>query len=164
MKTIHLETELPTSADRVWRAMCHPASSSYVIRGLIGVPALAGRTVPFREGECGTGWLLLFHLIPLPRHTIYLASLDQNARTLRSREHGGVLRAWKHTLHVEPTGDQLCRYSDTVEIDARPLTGIIAALAIWIFRYRQRRWHKLVRNHLLPGGPRYAAAPRQEPA
>jgi hypothetical protein len=56
------------------------------------------------------------------------------------------------------------RDSDSVEIDAGPLTGIIAALAIWIFRYRQRRWHKLVRNHLLPGGPRYAADPQQEPA
>ena len=55
MQTIHLETELPASADRVWQAMCHPASFTYVTRGLIGVPALAGRTEPFREGETGTG-------------------------------------------------------------------------------------------------------------
>jgi hypothetical protein len=162
VKTIHLETELPTSADRVWQAMCHPASFTYVTRGLFGVPALAGRTEPFREGECGTGWLLLSHLLPLHRHTIHLASLDARAMTLRSHEHGGVLRAWNHTLHVEPAGDQRCRYSDTVAIDAGPLTGIIAALAMWIFRYRQRRWHRLVRNHLLPGGPRYAASPQRE--
>ena len=161
-KTIRLETELPTSADKVWRAMCHPASFTYVTRGLIGVPALAGRTEPFREGECGTGWLLLFHVIPLSRHTIHLTGLDQATRTLRSREHGGLLRGWNHMMHVEPTGDQRCSYSDTVEIDAGPLTGIVAALAVWIFRYRQRRWHKLVSHHLLPGGPRYAASPHQE--
>jgi hypothetical protein len=70
VQTIHLETELPASADKVWQAMCHPASFTYITRGLIGVPALAGRTEPFREGETGTGWLLLFHLIPLHRHTI----------------------------------------------------------------------------------------------
>jgi hypothetical protein len=29
---------------------------------------------------------------------------------------------------------------------------------IRIFRYRQRRWHKLVRNQLLPSGPRYGTA------
>jgi len=120
VQTIHLETELPASADRVWQAMCDPASFTYVTRGLIGVPALAGRTEPFREGETGTGWLLLFHLIPLHRHS--------------------------------------CRYSDTIEIDAGPLTGTVAAVARQIFRYRQRRWHRLVRNHLMPSGPRYAAA------
>jgi hypothetical protein len=157
VKTIHLETELPTSADKVWHAMCHPASFTYVTRGLIGVPALAGRTESFRQGECGTGWLLLFHLIPLSRHTIRLASLDQGARTLCSREHGGILLTWNHTLHVEPAGQQQCRYSDTIDIDAGPLTAITAALALQIFRYRQRRWHKLVRNHLMPTGPRYAA-------
>lgn len=162
MQTIYLETELPASADKVWHAMCHPASFTYVTRGLIGTPALAGRTEPFREGESGTGWLLLFDLIPVSRHTIYLASLDEPARTPRSREHGGVLRTWNHTLHAESAGDQRCRYSDIVDIDAGPLTGTIAALAIWIFRYRQRRWHKLVRNHLRPGGPRYATKARPE--
>ena len=55
MQTIYLETELPASADKVWHAMCHPASFTYVTRGLIGIPALAGRTEPFREGESGTG-------------------------------------------------------------------------------------------------------------
>jgi hypothetical protein len=159
VRTIHLETELPTNADKVWHAMCHPASFTYVTRGLIGVPALAGRTEPFRQGESGTGWLLLFHLIPLSRHTIHLASLDQATRTLRSREHGGILRAWNHQLRVQPAGYQRCRYSDTVEIDASALTGAVAAIAKWIYRYRQRRWHKLVRNHLMPGGPRYAITP-----
>jgi hypothetical protein len=109
------------------------ASFTYVTRGLIGILALAGRTEPFREGESGTGWLLLlFHL--------------------------------NHTLHAEPAGDQRCRYSDTVDIDAGPLTGFIATLAIWVFQYRQRRWHKLVRNHLRPSGPRYATKARSEPA
>ena len=89
---------------------------------------------------------------------------DEPARTLRSREHGGVLRTWNHTLHAEPAGDQRCRYSDTVDIDAGPLTGFIATLAIWVFQYRQRRWHKLVRNHLRPSGPRYATKARSEPA
>jgi hypothetical protein len=162
VQVIHLETELPTSADKVWQAMCHPASFTYVTRGLIGVPALAGRTEPFREGESGAGWLLLFHLIPLSRHTIHLASLDPATKTLRSREHGGILRAWNHQLHVEPAGDQRCRYSDTIEIDAGTLTGIVAAAARQIFCYRQRRWHKLVRNHLMPSGPRYAI--RAQPA
>lgn len=156
MKTIHIETELPTSADRVWRAMQHPASFTYVCRGLIGVPALAGRTEPMCQGETGRGWLLLFHIIPLSHHTIHLAEVDPETRTLRSREHGGVMRTWNHTLHVEPVDDRTCRYSDTVEIDAGLLTVVVAAFGVLIYGYRQRRWHKLVQKHLLPEGPLYA--------
>lgn len=159
MRTIHLETELPTDAERVWRALQHPASFTYVCRGLFGVPALAGRTEPMREGECGTGWLLLFHVVPFSRHTIHLVEVDEATRTMRSREHGGILRAWNHTLHVEPLTDGSCRYRDTVEIDAGAATPLVAGVARLIFRYRQRRWHRLVRLHLLPGGPRYARAP-----
>jgi hypothetical protein len=156
VKTIHLETELPTDAERVWRAMQHPASFSYVCRGLIGVPALAGRTEPMREGELGTGWLLLFHIIPLSHHTIHLVDVDAGARTLRSHENGGMLRTWNHTLHVEPLSERTCRYSDTVDIDAGVFTPVVAVASKWIYRYRQRRWHKLVRKHLLPEGPRYS--------
>lgn len=158
MRTIHLETELPTTADAVWQAMQHAGSFLYVVRGLFGLPALTGRTTPFREGEQGSGWILAFHLIPAWRHTIQLVELDDDTRTMRSREHGGVLRSWRHTLHVEPTGEQSCVYSDTIEVDAGPLTGLVARMTVGIFRYRQRRWHRLVGKHLLPGGSRYSAA------
>jgi hypothetical protein len=155
-RTIHVETELPTDADRIWSAMQHPASFLYVTRGLFGMPALTGRTDPVRAGESGTGWLFAFHFIPAYRHTIEIAEVDDNTRTIRSHEHGGVLTRWDHVLHVEPVEVHRCRYSDTVTIDAGPLTPVVALIAVGIYRYRQRRWHRLVRKHLLPGGPSYA--------
>jgi hypothetical protein len=56
---------------------------------------------------------------------------------------------------VQSLGDGRCRYSDSIDIDAGPLTGLAARGATAIFRYRQRRWHKLVDKHLLPEGPAY---------
>lgn len=156
MRTIRVETELPTNADKVWRALQHPASFSYVTRGLIGLPALTGRTEPLHTGESGSGWLLLFHVIPLWRHTIQLVDVDAATRTLRSREHGGIVKRWNHTLHVEPVDEERCRYSDTVEIDAGHLTRVVAASGVVLYRYRHRRWRKLVRKHLLPVGPRFS--------
>lgn len=158
MKTITVASELPTDVERVWQAMQHPATLSYVTRGLFGLPALAGRSEPFRAGESGAAWLLLFHLIPLHRHHIELTELDPATRTMRSREHGGVIRAWNHTLHAEEVDAGRCRYSDTVEIDAGRLTGLVAGVAKLLYRYRHRRWRKLVDKHLLPTGPRYAAS------
>lgn len=156
MRTVHIETELPTDAEQVWAAMQHPTSFTYVCRGVLGMPALVGRTAAMREGESGTGWLLLFHLIPLMRYTIHLVEIDPATKTLRSQEHGGMLRSWNHTLHVEAVSTRTCRYSDTVDIDAGALTPVVARLATLLYRYRQRRWHKLVHKHLLPEGPAYA--------
>lgn len=156
-QTIRVETELPTTAEAVWRAMRHPASFLYVTRGMLGVPALVGRTDPLREGECGSGWILLWHVIPLWRHTIQVNAIDESSRTIRTAEHGGVVKVWKHDLHVEPAGEQRCRYSDTIEIAAGRFTRVVASLARLFYRYRQRRWRRLVRRHLLPEGPRWAA-------
>ncbi|QOV99437.1 hypothetical protein RCF27_03370 [Rhodococcus pyridinivorans] len=150
MRSIRLETELPTSADRAWEAMLSPVTFLYVVRGLFGMPALAGRATPLREGERGSGWLWVLHVLPAYRHTIEVVEVDPATRTVRTREHGGVLRQWNHTLHVEPAGEHRCRYSDVVDIDAGRLTPVAVAVAGVLFRYRQRRWHRLVRKHYLP--------------
>jgi hypothetical protein len=154
-RTIQVETELPTGAECVWQAMKHPASFLYVTRGLVGFPALAGRTDPIRAGEAGRGWVLAFNLVPAYRHTIEVIDVDDQTRSIRTHEYGGTLRRWDHTLHVEPIGETRCRYRDTVVIDAGPITRLVCLVAIGIYRYRQRRWHRLVRKHLLPTGPRY---------
>lgn len=146
MRTVHVETTLPTGADRVWSAMLSPATFLYVCKGLFGFPALAGRTESLRQGERGTGWLMAFHVIPAYRHTIEVTEVDEATGTIRTREHGGVLKAWNHTLHVEALQADSCRYSDTVDIDAGLLTGAVVAIASGIYRYRQRRWRKLVRR------------------
>ncbi len=157
MRTVHVETILPTDADRVWPAMLSPVTFLYVCKGLFGLPALSGRSEALRPGECGTGWLFAFHLIPAYRHTIEIVEVDQAGKTLRTHEHGGILKAWNHTLRVEPINDHSSRYSDTVDIDAGVATVFVAALATGIYRYRQRRWHKLVRRHMMPAGPAYAS-------
>jgi hypothetical protein len=156
MRTVHIETILPTDADRVWPAMLSPVTFLYVCKGLFGIPALSGRSEALHPGERGTGWLFALHLIPAYRHTIEIVEVDEAGRTLRTHEHGGVLKAWNHTLHVEPVDERSCRYSDTVDIDAGVATGLVAALAVGIYRYRHRRWHKLVRRHLMPQGAVYA--------
>ncbi|MBU9766853.1 hypothetical protein FR943_23795 [Mycobacterium sp. TNTM28] len=152
MQRIHVETILPTEVGRVWQAMQQVPTFLYVCRGLFGVPALAGRTEPFRAGDRGTGWLFAFHVIPAYRHTIEVLDVDDTSHTIRTHEYGGVLRRWDHTLHVEPVTEHSCRYSDTVEIDAGRLTVAVVMLARGIYAYRHRRWRKLVRRHMSEAG------------
>lgn len=153
-RVVHIEQELPTDADRVWSAMQHPTSFLYVTCGLFRLPILVGRTDPIRVGESVTDRLYVFHVLPTYRHSIHVVDVDDSSRTIRTHEHGGILRSWDHVLRVAPLDESRCRYSDTVTIDAGRLTPFVATLAVAIYRYRQRRWNRLVRKHLRPRGSR----------
>jgi len=158
VKTVYIESELSADIDRVWHDMQLPATFLYLCRGLFGVPALVGRTDRLRAGERGTGWLMAFHAFPAYRHTIEVLSVDEATHTIRTHEYGGRIRSWNHTLHAEAVGPGRCRYSDTIEIDAGWFTDLVALGAAGIFRYRHRRWHKLIRTQTTRQTPKTRAA------
>ncbi|WAC54887.1 hypothetical protein [Gordonia sp. SL306] len=151
MQTVTLDTDLDADADAVWAAMLLPSTFEHVCRGLFSVPAMGSRTESMQEGDSGTGWLFAFHVIPAYRHSIEVVEVDPQSRTIRTHEHGGVLRVWNHTLQVEPLSDVRSRYRDTIEIDAGRLTRIVCVVATGIFRYRQRRWRGFARTLPLRG-------------
>jgi hypothetical protein len=151
VQAIHLETELSTSADRVWRAMCHPAWFGYVTRGLIGVPALAGRTDPFCEGETGTGWLLLVRNHLMPGGPRYASTARQDpgdatagpARSVRGCQpipgwagDTPTLSAHRQTIHHQRTRSAARRRRSKKADPGRvapppvPGTGVIAAVLL----------------------------------
>jgi len=145
---VRRETMLPAPAERVWEAICQPGTMLYVLKGLFGFPALAGRLDPVREGERGRGWIMLFHVIPFARWTIQVASVNAATCTIVTREGGGLIRQWNHTLHVEPAPGGGCRYVDVIDLDAGPFTPIAAVIVSGIFRYRQGRLRNLASRHL----------------
>jgi hypothetical protein len=149
MATIRVTSLVEAPAHRVWTTLQSPATFLYVSRGLLGMPALAGRMDPWRPGEVVTGWLFLFHIIPISRHRIQVMEIEHDAMTFLAHERGGLLRAWLHSFTVVPEGPAACRYTDMVEIDAGRLTPVVAFLARWFYRYRHRRWRSLARRHLM---------------
>jgi hypothetical protein len=146
--TVRRQTELDASVERVWQAMLQPSTMLYVLKGIFSFPALNGRIDPIREGESGTGWTLLFHTLPFARWTIKVVRVDDSAHTIVTHEHGGIVRRWNHTLHVQELDAARSRYHDTVEVDAGPLTRPVAAFVGFIFSYRQHRLRRLAHRHL----------------
>jgi len=101
---------------------------------------------------------MAFHVLPAYRHTIEVLSVDDATHTIRTHEYGGRIRSWNHTLHAESIGAGRCRYADTIDIDAGWFTGVVALGAAGIFRYRHRRWHKLIRSQAASQTPKIRAA------
>jgi hypothetical protein len=148
LETVRRETGLDAPAARVWQAILQPATMLYVLKGLFSFPALAGRIDPISEGEVGRGWTLLFHVVPFARWTIEVVRVDPDHKTIITNEHGGMIRVWNHTLHVEELGPDRSCYTDSIDVDAGPLTAVVAPCVGFIFSYRQRRLRHLARNHL----------------
>jgi hypothetical protein len=101
----------------VWLLMLRPATMLYVLHGLLDFPILKNRRSPIIEGESGTGWVRLFHLVPFARWSINVHTVDADARVIATEECGGVFRRWTHTLHVEPIDALSCRYTDIVDLE-----------------------------------------------
>ncbi len=146
---IERAVELPIAAEAAWRLMRRTATFVFVAAPLLGVRDplperfAAGDRLRLRlAGPAG---------LPAGRHEIFVESVEEGPRAIQTREHSPLLRRWDHRLSVTETGPASCRYTDEVELDAGPLTVLVAPVARAFFAHRQRRWRALA-DVLGPGG------------
>jgi hypothetical protein len=142
-RTIRRSTDLDAAPEVVWAAVRTPSAFRFVTRGLLDWRPLRGRVEPWREGEEAAGWLLLGGVLPFSKHRIRVAEIDDRHRVLRSDEAGGLIRSWRHDIHVEPLDGERTRYTDVIAIDAGPFTLAVSAVAWCFYGERQRRWRIL---------------------
>ena len=146
MTIIDLSSSLSASADAVWNAVKTPDAFRKVTRGLLTMPVINKRHDEWHEGETVIGWVFLFGFIPFSHHHLHIAKIDEEARTLSSREQGGLLKRWDHDIEVIAINESSCLYQDRIEIDAGMMTPIVVAYAHWFYRMRQRRWRALAKE------------------
>ena len=143
---VHVTTELEAPPDRVWETLKKVDTLRYISRGLLGFRSLGLVPETLRGGEVVRVRLLFFHLVPAWAHEIRIVSVDEEARQIETREHGGGVKTWNHRLTVEPAGGGGSRYTDRIEIEAGPATRLVWAYANLFYRYRQWRWRRLART------------------
>lgn len=143
---MRVSTELDAPPDRVWETLKKADTLRYITRGLLGFRPLGPVPDTLGGGEVVRVRLLFFHVIPAWAHEIRIVSVDENARRIETREHGGGVKTWNHRLTVEPAGPGRSRYTDRIEIDAGPMTRLVWAYANLFYRYRQWRWRRLARG------------------
>lgn len=143
MTVIDKSTTLSAPASAVWEAVKTPGAFRYVTRRLLTMPAIRRRQESWREGETVKGWVLLFGLIPFSYHRLTVALINEEATTLSSTEHGGLIRHWNHDIVITPLTERSCTYRDIIDIDAGVFTPAVALYARWFYFMRQRRWRVL---------------------
>lgn len=141
---VYRTSTLDVSAEQAWHALKLRDTFLFITRGVMS----------YRGSESWPELLMSpgveictvvypFGFLPGSVHTFKIVSVDDTAREIKTKEHGGLIRTWNHTMKIAPVSDLCCRYYDRIEIDAGALTVPMWSFAQFFYRYRQRRWQIL---------------------
>lgn len=150
MALIEISTYLQAPIAQVAQHVMRPDLLTYVAAPLL-------RFVPETPAKWPEQWadggeyrarLMQFGLIPMGLQIIRtsIVSSDQNRFVLRDNGQGMLAKFWDHTITLQKSNDASTYYSDKVEIKAGWLTPFVVAFAAIFYRWRQRRWHRLISN------------------
>ena len=143
---MRVSTRLPVPPDLAWDTVKRTDTLRYVTRGLLGFRPEGEIPDRLAEGETYRMRLLFFGVLPAWRHEIQVIRLDDASQEIRTEEHGGPVRDWRHRITVDAEGWGATRYMDEIEIAAGPLTPLVWLYAQVFYRYRQWRWRRLARR------------------
>jgi hypothetical protein len=139
---ITIEADYAASADAVWASVLQYQALSAAMAGEAEYFGL-----PQGEAKIGDDFDVVVKFSdwrPNQRWHIRIIGRDDTARVLQSHEHGDLVRSWRHTLTVTPTGPCACRYRDEVAIEAGLLTPLVAMTARRMYEKRHLMRRRLV--------------------
>jgi hypothetical protein len=146
-KTITLSSIFPAVPERIWPLLVRIDTLRYIAFPY-AVFSLAGDTVvtEWREGETLRFKLRIFGFIPLGIHSIRAEEMNRDAFIIRSCEGNRFVPVWNHTITLKPSGPNSTEYTDSIELEAGPLTGLVLIWGTAFYRHRQKKWIKMLLN------------------
>lgn len=134
---------MDTSAEVAWENAQLRKTMFYICDGLLsfGNHNLPERFVNGSEAQCK---LRFFNRLPGWTHYWRISNIDTGSMIIDSEEYGGLVKRWHHIIKIESLNDSQCVYTDDIDIKAGIATPLVWLWANVFYRYRQRRWKKLV--------------------
>ena len=111
------------SAETLWQDLLDPNALAESMQGAITYVGLPRE--PVQQGDEFTVQLKRWGWFPIGRWTMKVVERDDQNFVLRSEEHGGLVKLYKHRLSILPTGPQSCEYTDHLDVDAGWLTSLV---------------------------------------
>lgn len=141
-----ITTQLPASQTRVWKLLKKSSTLVFVTEKWVTFKSVN----PFpEEWEVGVPIItevLMFGRPPGSPYAFTFEQIDPRRYRMRTRESGGLVKEWIHTMYTEAVSDDCCRYTDVVEVDAGLLTPMLWLYVKLYYRYRHKRWLELLQK------------------
>ena len=119
----------------------------YIAKPLIKFLQLPEHPLPelWGEGKYPVKMYIL-GFIPFGKQWIVI-SIDNNNLHIRDNGYSKLIKKWDHNIYLKGVGENKTLYTDTIDINAGILTIFIAMFANIFYRWRQKRWRRLINNH-----------------
>jgi hypothetical protein len=131
---------LPAPVHRVWPLLQRSDTYTFIAEGFITSGNAATLPEVWQVGDSVDLQPRLFGWGPLSEHIVTFTEIDHERLLIRTTEQGGPVTQWDHTMTLEPVGADRTRYTDSLELRAGLLTGIVWLFAFFFYRHRHRRW------------------------
>lgn len=142
-KRHQISRDYPVNIETLWAdildldALAQSMEDEVTYEGMPSGPVFEGQVVMVNLKRWG--WF------PMGKWTMEIVRLDNDNHILESREHGGLVRCYRHRLEVIETGPNSCRYTDHLDVDA----GLLTPLVFPSFRAMYEQRHEKRRARLL---------------
>jgi len=144
---VTIQTRLACAATRAWEEVQKPCLLIYVAAPWLKFTPRNDQGFPgtWEEGDFFVS-MFVFGFLPLGLERIGISTRIGADGDFYIRDDGGgtLVRRWDHLITIRPDGNDICLYSDSVDIRAGILTPLVWIFAQLFYRWRQHRWRRLV--------------------
>ena len=146
-QTVHISTCFPAAMGTIWDRLQRVDTLQYIAAPYATFKPVDNTLAVWREGETSKYHLKLFGFIYLGVHTISVKQFDKNAYSIYTNEGNNFVPVWNHRIiQQRADNENVCEYSDEVEIYAGWKTPIAALWCKSFYRHRQKKWLKLLKR------------------
>ena len=118
-----IERTYNVSAETLWQDLLDPIALAESMKGALTYDGLP--TEPVEQGQEFTVKLKRWGWFPMGSWTMKVVERNDENFVLRSEEHGGPVKLYRHRLSIQRTGPETCLYTDEIDVDAGILTPLV---------------------------------------
>lgn len=134
------------NSDQLFNEIKKSKSLFYIAEPLVKFVEVENHLIPefWEEGK----YLIKMYIlgfIPFGSQWIII-SMDDDIKNIRDNGYSKIIKKWDHNVYLKDIGNNRTLYADSIEINAGILTLFIVLFANIFYRFRQKRWKKLINN------------------
>lgn len=144
MKVI-VSSTFKSPAQSVWEKLQLSQTLVQISRGVVAFTTADSFPVRWEPHMPLDTHLKLFTFVPFGAYRIEFLKIEPVQMEMQTKENGGLITQWDHTMKVLALDDDQARYTDTIEIQAGWATAIVCLWAYGLYHYRHIRFKKLLK-------------------
>ena len=143
--TIRVRSRLAAPADQIWQLLLSKKTFLFITEGMMTFTDSEDWPEPLFSSDTKIDTkVCLFGRGPASPHQVRILRVDEVKQEIDTEESGGLVSVWNHRMRVDAVSREESLYTDHIELQAGLITPLVWPFAFLYYRYRHRRWRKLL--------------------